>query len=166
MDTPLTTADYDRAYDFIRANAKRNDFLASLFSQFERKGELSEKQVRAVLNNIARDAERNAERARSASDPVTECGIYRNDKGVYRVAKSRESGNLYALRFVPDAPTRSERFVYEKGAVFALTASDRLTLAQAVELGAQHGLCVVCGAELTDPTSIERGIGPVCAKKV
>lgn len=165
MDTPLTNADYDRAYDFIRANAKRNEFLASLLSQFERKGELSEKQIRAALNTLSR-YQRNAEHPRSASDPVTETGIYRNDKGVYRVAKSRQSGNLYALRFVPDAPTRSERFVYEKGAVFALTASDRLTLAQAVELGAQHGLCVVCGAELTDPTSIERGIGPVCAKKV
>lgn len=166
MDAPLTPADYDRAYDYIRANATRNTFLASLLTQFDRKGVLSEKQVRAVLNNIARDAERASERAKSNADPVTECGIYRNATGVFRVAKSRESGNLYALRFVPEAGTRSERFVYAKGAVFTLTASDRLTLAQAVELGAQYGVCVVCGAELTDPTSIERGIGPVCAKRI
>jgi hypothetical protein len=31
--------------------------------------------------------------------------------------------------------------------------------------GKETGVCVCCGRELTDPKSIEAGIGPVCAKK-
>lgn len=160
-----TQADFDRAYDYIRENHERSSFLSSLFQQFERKGSLSEKQILAVLNGIERDRERNAERVKSEANPVTECGIYRNDNGVFRV-KQGKAGRFYAERFVPDAERKSERFSYERGAIFGLTPAHRITLAQAVELGAQHGVCVVCGAELTDPTSIERGIGPVCAKKV
>lgn len=164
-ETMTTPADFDRAYDYLRANHTRNEFYASLFQQFERKGVLSEKQILAVLNGIERDAKRNAERAKSEANPVTECGIYGNEDGVFRVKQSK-AGRFYAERFVPDATSKGERFSYERGAIYSLTPEHRLTLAQAVELGAQHGVCVVCGAELTDPTSIERGIGPVCAKKV
>lgn len=163
---PIAPADFDRAYDHIRANAKGNSFYASLLAQFERKGVLSEKQILAVLNGIERDRKRNAEREQATTaNPVTECGIYRNGDGVFRVKQSK-AGRFYAERFVPNADSKSERFCYERGAIYGLTPEHRLTLAQAVELGAQHGVCVVCGAELTDPTSIERGIGPVCAKKI
>lgn len=31
--------------------------------------------------------------------------------------------------------------------------------------GKQTGVCCYCGAELTDPESVERGYGPVCARK-
>lgn len=162
----MTPTDFDKAYDYIRANHARNAFLTSLFQQFERKGSLSEKQILAVLNGIERDRERGARPANEGkTNPVTECGIYRNDEGVFRVKQSK-AGRFYAERFVPNAETKSERFSYERGAIYSLTPEHRLTLAEAVELGAQHGICVVCGAELTDPTSIERGIGPVCAKKV
>lgn len=41
----------------------------------------------------------------------------------------------------------------------------RLTLEQAKEYGRETGVCISCGAELTDPVSIEAGIGPTCAKK-
>ncbi len=164
-ETMTTQADFDKAYDYLRANHARNEFYASLFQQFERKGVLSEKQILAVLNGIERDRKRNAEQAKSEANPLTECGIYRNDDGVFRVKQSK-AGRFYAERFVPDAERKSERFSYERGAIYSLTPEHRITLAQAVELGVQHGVCVVCGAELTDPTSIERGIGPVCAKKV
>jgi len=160
-----TPADFDKAYDYLRANHTRNEFYASLFQQFERKGVLSEKQILAVLRGIERDRERDAQRVKTEANPVTECGIYRNDEGVFRVKQSK-AGRFYAERFVPHAERKSERFSYERGAIYSLTPEHRITLAQAVELGAQHGVCVVCGAELTDPTSIERGIGPVCAKKV
>lgn len=35
----------------------------------------------------------------------------------------------------------------------------------AVAYGKRYGECAVCGRELTDGTSIDRGIGPVCAEK-
>jgi len=42
-------------------------------------------------------------------------------------------------------------------------ASDPLTAA--IRYGKVSGECSCCGRELTDPQSIERGIGPICAKK-
>lgn len=37
-------------------------------------------------------------------------------------------------------------------------------LEAAINHGKQAGSCACCGRELTDPESVERGIGPVCAK--
>jgi hypothetical protein len=42
-------------------------------------------------------------------------------------------------------------------------ASDPLTAA--IRYGKVSGECSCCGRELTDPLSIERGIGPICADK-
>lgn len=42
-------------------------------------------------------------------------------------------------------------------------ASDPLTAA--IKYGKVSGSCSCCGRELTDPRSIERGIGPICAEK-
>ena len=41
----------------------------------------------------------------------------------------------------------------------------RLTLERAKELGHLYGMCIRCGATLTDEGSIEAGIGPICATK-
>lgn len=158
--TPKQT-DFDKVIDYLRAHHTRNSFYASLFQQFERKGTLSEKQIACVMNAILKDAQT----ARASVSVVTEVGMYRTSDGdVFRVKQSK-SGNLYAMRFDPTAP-KSERFVYEAGSIFRISASDRMTLAEASAIGAQCGICVVCGAELSDPKSIERGIGPVCAKRV
>lgn len=157
-----TPADFDRAYDYIRLNHARNSFYASLFQQFERNGVLSEKQILAVLRGIERD---NAD-ARADLNPVTEAGLYRDGDTVYRVKWNKEGTNLYAVRFIPEATTKSERFVYEGGAVKRLNADNRLTVEEAEKLGALFGVCCVCGAELTNAKSVARGIGSVCAKKV
>jgi hypothetical protein len=44
-----------------------------------------------------------------------------------------------------------------------LAANDPLTAA--IQYGKVSGECSCCGRELTDPQSIERGIGPICATK-
>lgn len=157
-----TPAEFDRAYDYLRLNHTRNSFYASLFQQFEQKGFLSEKQILAVLRGIERDNND----ARASLNPVTEAGLYRDGDTVYRVKWNKEGTNLYAVRFVPEATSKSARFVYEGGAVKRLNADNRLTVEEAEKLGAHYGVCCVCGAELTDAKSIERGIGPVCVKKV
>lgn len=41
-----------------------------------------------------------------------------------------------------------------------------LTPEEAAKLGRLHGCCVICGRTLTDPTSVNAGIGPVCGRKV
>lgn len=156
----MTPTDFDTAYDYIVIHKASNDFLMNLFEQFQRKGSLSEKQVLAVLNIIQRQASK-----QTVTNPVKEVGMYRNDDGVYRV-KLSSSGNLYAMRFDPTGETKADRFVYERGAIKVLTADDRMTLDDVVAMGVQFGQCCVCGAELTDEKSVQRGIGPTCAKKV
>ncbi len=51
----------------------------------------------------------------------------------------------------------------EVKAVLNEAASDPLTVA--IRYGKESGECSCCGRELTDPQSIERGIGPICATK-
>lgn len=92
-----------------------------------------------------------------------EVGMYRLDNGdIYRVQRSRESGRLYAKKL----DWANNTFVYEAGAMRVLTADDRMTLADAKAWGVETGICCVCSAFLTDPKSVEAGIGPVCAKRV
>jgi hypothetical protein len=158
----MSTNDFDRAIDYLEENHERNSFLASLFTQWRTKGSLTTKQIEAVLRNIQREREN----ARGDINPVTEVGMYRNGANIYRVRWNQAGTALYALRFVPEATTKSERLVYEGGAIKRLSANDRLTIQEAEEVGALYGICCVCGAELTDSKSVQRGIGPVCAKKV
>jgi len=98
--------------------------------------------------------------ARPRRAPVTEDGMYLHEGRVYKVQVAKQgSGRLYAKRL--DEGT----FVYESGAIYRLSADERMTLAQAQEYGRLYGICCRCGAELTDEKSIEDGIGPVCATK-
>ena len=41
----------------------------------------------------------------------------------------------------------------------------KLTLEQAKEYGRETGVCISCSAQLTDPESIARGMGPICMAK-
>lgn len=81
------------------------------------------------------------------------------DGQVARVRASRSSGRLYAEQL--DA--ESNKFVFKRGLIFRLKS--RMTLEEAKAWGAQHGICCVCAAFLSDHKSVEAGIGPVCAKK-
>ena len=144
-----------RVVEFLRANAEGNAFFTSVLSQFDRKGSLSEAQLASVERNINRPRPVREVQA----NPVTELGMYRKDGVVFRVKRSKQSGNLYAMRYNPLAPVKSERFVYERGGVFRLSAD-------AQKAGHEFGICCVCGAELSDPVSVERGIGPICVQRI
>jgi hypothetical protein len=99
---------------------------------------------------------------RKTSAVELELGMYKTADGeIYRVQRSRESGNLYAKRL-----DLIEGFVYEQGAIRKITASDRMTLDEAKLFGVETGMCCVCGAFLTDPVSVARGIGPICEGRV
>jgi len=95
-------------------------------------------------------------------------GMYRSGDGnIYRVQASRESGRLYAKRLVWDlARDDKPRFEYDRGAVYALTPADRMSVEDARAWGVETGACCVCGAFLTDAKSVARGIGPVCEGRV
>lgn len=86
--------------------------------------------------------------------------VYRVGDDVYRVQKSRQSGNLYALKLVGDD------FEYAAGAI-------RLVEREGIQVGKDEraaygkrtGRCMDCGRKLTVKLSVERGIGPICWNK-
>ena len=141
------------------------DFVADVVGKLGRYGSLSEAQVNGVRKCVARTQAFAAQRAVQDADtsprPQT-AGVYRNESGVYRVVKSKQSGNLYAKKL----NLANGGFDYVSGAIYRLRESDRLTLDQARAIGQETGVCIVCGAFLTDPKSVAAGIGPVCAKRV
>lgn len=93
---------------------------------------------------------------------ITKEGMFQDEQGrVFRVQQA-QAGHLYALMLEP----ASGQFVYIRGSMSGLTEANRLTLDQCKEIGKAIGRCVVCGARLTDPASVERGIGPICAGRI
>lgn len=100
------------------------------------------------------------------AEPLTD-GMYRQGDTIFKIQKAvHGSGHLYAKRLVPgDGYGAKATFVYAPGAMKALTLADKMTLEEAKAWGALYGTCCVCGRTLTNESSIEAGIGPVCAGK-
>lgn len=98
---------------------------------------------------------------------VTEDGMYQSVAGIiYKVQKAvHGSGGLYAKKLVQDSDGNWS-FAYAPGAIRGLTPAMRMTPEQAKEFGQLYGICCRCAAPLTDETSIERGMGPICAGKL
>lgn len=82
------------------------------------------------------------------------------DIEVYRVQRSKSSGKLYALRVLEEGGTE-----YAPGMVTRLDPSRKLTLEEAKAWGRRTGTCCACYRTLTNPASVEAGVGPVCRAK-
>jgi hypothetical protein len=93
--------------------------------------------------------------------PAVTPGFYGHVGTVAEVVKS-SAGRLYAKVLNRD----TWRFDYAPGVVTKLKPEDRLTLSQAAALGKEWHHCGICGRELTNQDSIDRGIGPICANKL
>src|SRR5690606_28253990 len=90
-------------------------------------------------------------------------GFYAIGDEVLRVVPSRRDPSR---KFAEKLDTETGRFRYEKGAIFRVAEKGKMITGEmAAALGKKFGICIRCGAELTVPESIERGMGPVCAKK-
>lgn len=89
-------------------------------------------------------------------------GFYLLDGVVHRAVLNKTKTRTYAKRL----QFSTGRWEYAGGAISKLSESNALTVEEAAALGHRYGICVCCGAELTDPQSIERGIGPVCLKNL
>jgi len=133
-------------------------FLVDMKAKVEAGEALSPNMVAAILRCASR--ERPATPKAPKAVEVTE-GMYRTADGtVFKVQRAvNGSGRLYAKRLTEDG------FEYAQGAVYRLTADEKMTLDEAKAWGVLYGTCCVCGRTLTDETSIEQGIGPVCAGK-
>jgi hypothetical protein len=97
-----------------------------------------------------------------ASAPKMAEGFYAYGAGVAEVVKTKDGQRMYAK--VLDVLTG--RWAYAPGVLPKLKPEDRLTLEQAAALGKKWHRCMICGRELTNEDSIDRGIGPICSSKL
>ncbi len=147
--------------------ATYSEFAYSVLQGYRRYGSMTDKQLAAVLGAADRDA---AQERLGATETAGE-GWYSYDvtgddgRDETRIAKVQKaahgSGRLYAKRLDPEGG-----WVYEAGLVGRLDEGMRLSVEDAAVFGKLYGVCAVCGRTLTDETSIEAGIGPVCRKRL
>ena len=176
--------DYDQIMKRLEGMVEWNDFASSLVGQHSRRGKLSERQwdaaermIRKVDATRARKAE--TQRAVDVSaverlfDTARGNGLkrptFRADGITLSLAgpNSRNAGAIYVKQgetymgkvmnstFMPSRD--ASPVIAEK-----LAEIVRDPLASAVKYGRDTGICACCGRLLTDPASVELGIGPVC----
>jgi hypothetical protein len=88
-------------------------------------------------------------------------GFYCLDGEIVKVQLNQAGTKHYAKRLIQEGETW--HFYYEAGLINKLTPAMKLEEEQAAAFGKIYGYCCICSARLTNETSIERGIGPICA---
>lgn len=107
--------------------------------------------------------------AKAASTPA-DLGYYHpigDLSTVFVVVENKEKTSRYAKRLVIDG--NRGKWQYDHRRVYELGYTDRyvkFTVEEAAALGKQHGLCIICGRTLTDPKSVEAGIGDICKSRL
>ncbi|MGE2692218.1 DUF6011 domain-containing protein [Mycolicibacterium pulveris] len=86
-------------------------------------------------------------------------GFYWGDDGIYKVRISK-AGHWYAMRAVPNPNGHRVGWHYVGQRVHL---NEPMTAAEAGRFTCH---CMVCGSRLDTPESRERGMGPICAKRV
>lgn len=94
------------------------------------------------------------------TDRVTEVGFYLHDGVAYKVVTSKTSGRLYAKKVT------KRGFEYDGGAIFKLSASELMTAEEVRVWSRNCGICANCSAELSDPISVEIGLGTHCGPAI
>lgn len=170
------------------ASAKGDGFAISLSAGLARYGQLTANQLAAVERNIARVKVRApaAAAAPAASMPAVEEAFSRaRAKGVkhpkMRLAgftlspASESSANAGAIYVKSSEGTYLGKVL---GGVFAKSRECSPELqakvlevakdpkAAAIAYGKEFGVCSICGRELSDQESIDRGVGPTCAERM
>lgn len=120
-------------------------------------------EIVTALNKYGKTVARiaRAERERTVNaDPVTEAGFYRSGDDVYKVVPAKSTGRLYAQK------VSRAGFVYDRGAIFKLSAADKMTGEEVRVWSRTIGICANCSAELSDPISVEIGLGTTCGPNI
>ena len=174
---------------FLVEAAKWSEFAVDMLNAHYKYEEFTERQeaaVRSMMEKVAarKNREADAELGGAGLDAVMK--IFSNaiasglKRPVLRIgdikinlapAGGKNAGHLYVK-----LDDEYQGKIDPEGKWFAIRAADesiggRLEeiakdpLAAAVLHGKRTGNCACCGRELTDPKSVERGIGPICADK-
>lgn len=180
--------DHTDVLTWLTDNQGKNDFARSLLNQFRERQSLSERQVAAVRENLAKAARREEERKQAviqAAPQGTGLDLSNVPEGMYSVPNG--DTRLKVRISKPEAPSKWASYVFvSDGAVYGARrnygrqppgktysgeiveqlkqiAADPLAASQAY--GRLVGRCGICGRKLEDQHSVEMGIGPICRAK-
>lgn len=105
---------------------------------------------------------------RKQSDaPTAQPGYYVSGGEVYVVVANKAGTGVYAKRLCIEGDKfKTAKWRYAPGIAASVATLSPLSIEEAAALGHMHGICVVCAKRLTDPESVQRGIGPVCIKRL
>lgn len=175
---------------WIKAKAPTFEFAASLEAAVQKYGDLTDNQYVAVKRCMDRDEARKAEAIERAENaPAVELGKIgeafeaakasglkwpklhlktfvfsmagensKNPGAIYVKDGSEYLGKIIGGKLITVRSCGTER----EQAILDIVADPE---AAAVAHGVATGSCSCCNRELTNPESIERGIGPICAAK-
>jgi hypothetical protein len=93
-------------------------------------------------------------------------GFYVLGEDIVKVQANKAGTNCYAKRLVPSGTNKRGSWEYVPGLIGRLAGAVPADKDMIATFGRATGICGICGALLSDPASIERGIGPVCATRV
>lgn len=170
--------------------APRFEFAQSMLDAVVKFGSLTEKQLAAVQKCVAKDAERNVERA-ARVEAAPQIDISKIEVSFLKAVEAgikRPKLRLAEFKFSPAPVTGNNAgAIYVKagetylgkiagGKLFKSRDCDASTEASilvaaadpeaaAIAYGRQFGQCAICARELSNQESIDRGIGPICADK-
>lgn len=91
-------------------------------------------------------------------------GYYTLEGSLYVVVENRAKTRTYAKKLVEIDGRWQWDYESAKGVATRLAGAAPLTEEEAAKWGHLHGRCFKCLKPLTDPKSVKRGMGPVCAK--
>lgn len=114
----------------------------------------------STLIGLLQTLPRKAAAEAPAAEP--EAGIYQADGRVYRVYLGQQAGRMLVKEVLMSGGVT---YQYLGSAARCLPAGAiRLSVEEVGSLGKAWDHCLCCGRRLDDPESVDRGIGPVCAK--
>lgn len=178
--------------DLLNKACEFSTFAQTMREQYNEKGNLTAGQVEAVerlmakaaATKAAKLAERDKHKATVDLSPIHQMFDHASKAGLKRLQYRAESlvispakahsVNAGALYVKTESGTYLGKIVGDKFSpsrdATANTTGSLLKIAEdpievAKAYGKLTGRCSCCGRELTDPTSIELGIGPVCVEK-
>jgi len=166
----------DSQLGFIRRLLKERDFLSlgmperSLAKHVEAGRTISRRDASHLIDALKGTALSNevsddgAHYRRSPQDDFArdDAGIYMVDGTVVRVYYGQNSGRMLAKKMVGERGNHS--WEYLGLASRFVRREQKVSLEEAKAWGRLTETCIRCGADLDVPESVERGIGPKCAR--
>lgn len=165
-----------------------SEFAASLLSGFEKWDSLTDKQAAAARAHLAKIAAGRAERAKEkdAKSGSVDVSVVKDLFERIQAKGTKKPQFVFEGLTISPAPAAGRNagalYVKSKGIYCGKIVGDTLhatreapanikeliegipsTLEEAIKYGRETGKCACCGRPLTDPKSVARGIGPVCA---